>query len=293
MKFGKLQGIKLSKEELNKEYEDYLDDAFLAGFADDYEEALKIFDKAIYLFSTKSDDPDVTWGLYLMKGLTLSKLDRFREALIAYEECIKIDKKDPESWSGKADALHDLGKHKEALSAIEKSIQFSDKEDLADYLYDKGDYLSHLGRYEEALQVCNEMLKIKPKDPDFLYSKATVLSDLDKHNEALKTCEEGLDIDPNDEDLLIHKGVILMDLDRNKEALSLFEQAIKINPTEELTWYNKACVLSILNKKDEALDALVVATSIEPENLKDSEDEEDFDNIRKTEKFKRMLSQEI
>jgi len=294
MKFGKLgESIKLAKERWKKSPEEYLNDAFLAGFADDYEEAVKILDKGIYLFSTKFDDPDVTWGLYLMRGLTLSKLDRFGEALIAYEECIKIDKKDPESWSGKADALHDLGKHKEALSAIEKAIQFSDKEDLADYLYDKGDYLSHLDRHEEALQVCNEMLKIKPKEPDFLYSKATVLSDLGKHNEALKTCEKGLDIVPNDEDLLTHKGVILMDLNRNKEALSLFEQAIKINPIEELTWYNKACVLSILNKKDEALDALVVATSIEPENLEALSDEEDFDNIRKTEKFKRMLSQEI
>ena len=93
MKFRKLgESIKLARERWKQSPEEYLNDAFLAGFVDDYEEAVKILDKGIYLFSTKFDDPDVTWGLNLMRGLTLSKLDRFGEALIAYEECIKIDK---------------------------------------------------------------------------------------------------------------------------------------------------------------------------------------------------------
>ena len=84
-----------------------------------------------------------------------------------------------------------------------------------------------------------------------------------------------------------------MDLEKYEDALDCFEKAIKIDPTEELGWFNKACALSLLNKKDEALDALFVATSIEPENLVNMREDEDFENIETTEKFQQLLSRSI
>ena len=101
------------------------------------------------------------WGL---KGETLLILKRYGEALQAFEKSLKFDKKDADSWDGKAEALHGLNKHEEALQAVEKAIKFGDKDDLADYLYDKGDYFSHLGKNKEALEGCDKLLKIDPKE---------------------------------------------------------------------------------------------------------------------------------
>ena len=68
---------------------------------------------------------------------------------------------------------------------------------------------------------------------------------------------------------------------------------MKLEPTEGLLWFNKACVLSLMNNQDDALDALFVAISIEPENLTALSDEEDFDKIKNSERFKKFLTIEV
>ena len=93
--------------------------------------------------------------------------------------------------------------------------------------------------------------------------------------------------------MLIDKGSLLLELGKNEEALSYFNKVILLEPSDELGWYNKACALSILNKKEEALDALTVAIALEPENILDMKDDKDLENIRSTERFNRLASQEL
>ena len=93
--------------------------------------------------------------------------------------------------------------------------------------------------------------------------------------------------------MLGQKGIVLLDLEKPKEALSFLEQSIQSDSTDDISWYNKACALSLLNKKEESLDALTVATGLDSENIIQMKDEKDFDNIRDTERFKRLANQEI
>ena len=89
------------------------------------------------------------------------------------------------------------------------------------------------------------------------------------------------------------KGSVLLSLKKSEEALSFFEQSIQSDSTDDVSWYNKACALSILNKTEEALDALTVATGLDSENIIEMKDDKDLDNIKNTERFKRLANQEI
>ena len=267
-------------------------EALAGGFEDDYEHAIETIDKALYL-STSLDDPEKKSLFLVFKAMALNRLKRDTEALDCVEEAIELDPKNPLHWDIKGDLLHDLDKYEEALAAYENSIKYSDKEELAESLLDKAEILSHLDKDEEALKIINKSIELDSEVPDAWDIKSDILTALGKNEESLQATEKGLAINPEHSDLLIDKGSLLMKKGKNEEALSLFNKAIQIKNSDELAWYNKACALSILNQKEESLDALTVATALEPENVIDMKDDKDLDNLRNTERFKRLASQEV
>ena len=114
-----------------------------------------------------------------------------------------------------------------------------------------------------------------------------------EEKDALKAVEAGLKLEPIDLELLSQKGIVLLDLNNFEESLDCFEKCLEIDSADELSWYNKACILSLLDKKEDALDALTVAISLDEENVTWAKDEQDFDNIKDTKQFIRLMSRVI
>ena len=297
--------------------------ALEAGYEGNYEDALEILDEAIYLFDSVLDKPTTKAEFWRLKAMALNELKRNEEALKAIEKSkeylnfsIKNEllyDEDEEYDTGALDIihsgiLHDLGKYEEALKPISIEIPktqlgknlvkglkkiFKEVPDTPEVAIMKAHLLSHLDKNTEALELYNKSLKEDPNNLDAWFEKSEVLQELGRFDEAMKACEEGLKIDPDDGDLLGQKGSILIDLKNTQEALSYFEQSIQSDSTDDISWYNKACALSILNKKEEALDALTVATALDSENIIEMKDDKELDNIRDTERFKRLANQEI
>jgi len=314
MKFTKKLGKAIDRIGTNRKETVHL--ALEAGYEGDYEDALELLDEVIYLFDSVVDKPNTKADFWRLKAIALHELKRNEEALKAIEkskEYVEFSIKkgvvvdflyDQDNYDTKSldiihsEILHDLGKYEEALKAISPkflkkilptALKFVDPE-LASM---QAHLLSHLGKNIEALELYNKSLEDDPNDLDAWFEKSEVLQELEKYDEALKACEKGLEIDPDDSDLLGQKGLVLLDLEKPKEALSYFEQSIQSDSTDDISWYNKACALSILNKKEESLDALTVATGLDSENIIQMKDEKDLDNIRDTERFKRLANQEI
>jgi len=300
--------------------------ALEAGYEGDYEDALELLDEVIYLFDSVVDKPNTKAEFWRLKAIALHELGRNEEALKAIEkskECVTFsikkgmvvdlvyneDEFDTESLDIiHSEILHDLGKYEEALkvfsketpkSQLGKSLAKGLKKIFKEVPVDpevvrmQAHLLSHLEKNTEALELFNKSLKEDPNSIDALFEKSEVLQKLEKYDESLKACEQGLEIDPDDGDLLGQKGSVLLDLKKHKEALSYFEQSTQSDPTDDISWYNKACALSIVNKKEEALDALTVATALDSKNIIEMKDDKELDNIRDTERFKRLANQEI
>lgn len=57
------------------------------------------------------------------KGVTLSRLGKYNEALEAYDQALRIDPDYPNAWNNKGVVLSRLGKYSEALEAFDRALQ--------------------------------------------------------------------------------------------------------------------------------------------------------------------------
>jgi len=282
-----LNNLKKSIEKFAEDPDELFTDALCLGFDDNYSEAVKVLDEAIEA-SSKLRKKEALSLLWAVKAIALSKLNRDNEALDAIDKAVELDDKNGFNWSVKGDIHHDLDEQDKAFNAYQEALKNSEEDDDPDIIWDKADVLSHLGKHEDALNEYEKVIKLEPELATSWFGKSSELSELGETKKALESCERGLEIDRDDIDLVIHHGSLMMDLNRNEEALKSLNRATLLDSKEELGWYNKACALAKLDRKEEALDALTVAISIEPDNLDSMKDDKDLDNIRDTERFKRL-----
>ncbi len=110
----------------------------------------------------------------------------------------------------------------------QKPQQSTPESDHADVWKNKGNVLVGLWRYEEALAVLDEALRLRPDHADAWYNKGLALAELGRHEEALAAYEQALRLRPNDADAWYNKGEVLAELGRYKEALVAQKQAQRL-----------------------------------------------------------------
>lgn len=96
------------------------------------------------------------------RGVELSKLGRYEEAVDCYDQAINLDPNDASTWYGKGCALSGLARYLEEIECYDRAIKLDPQYTSA--WYNKGVALSALGRNEEAIQCYNEVLRLDPGD---------------------------------------------------------------------------------------------------------------------------------
>ncbi len=176
---------------------------------------------------------------YLTKGNMFLNLKRNKEALDTYERVIQLDPGNWDGWHNKGRALRGLNRNEEAVSAVDQAYRIRpNKWDL----YHKGEAFYNLQRYEEALDAYEKALQI---DPNFTYARrgrGTVLRSLMRYEEALAEFEQAIHLDPDNATFYVHKGNILYDLERYTDALTASERATQLKPDYMWAWHNKGNV---------------------------------------------------
>jgi len=97
---------------------------------------------------------------------------------------------------------------------------------------------------------CDKQLKESPNSEDVLSFKAMVLYDLGRRDEALTVCKELIYINPENEEVLILKGTILHELNQNDKALNICEKLIEINSENKDVFGLKAEILYDMNQSN-------------------------------------------
>jgi tetratricopeptide (TPR) repeat protein len=101
---------------------------------------------------------------------------------------------------------------------------------------------------ERELRLANELA---PNRASILVNLSSILISQKKWYEALNFCEQLLKLEPDCSDGLLNKGVCLLNQDHHEQALSYFDRAIKIDPSLVSAWINKGNLLL----EDELFDA--------------------------------------
>jgi len=194
------------------------------------------------------------------KGSTFADLDRYEEALKAYDKAIKLKPNVYSTWFNKFSILFDLDRYEEALKAIDKAIEL--KPGNANAWFNKGSTFVNLDRYEEALKAIDKGIELKPGNANAWNEKGFILGKLDQYEESLKAYEE---------------------------ALKAYDKAIKLKPGNANAWYNSACVYSTIGDKEKSLSCLRKAIDIDMSFKETAKKDKDFEKLWVDESFKKLI----
>lgn len=160
---------------------------------------------------------------------------------------------DPEAWNDRGVTLSEQGRYQEALEACEEALKLWPN--FPEAWNNKGAILSELGRCQEALEAYEMALSIKPEYPEAWHGRGWALSCLQRHEEALEAYDRALDLTPDYLDAQYNKGLALLKLSRLQEALGALDEVLSRNPGDSQAWSNRGLTLDYLGRYQEALEA--------------------------------------
>ncbi|HYW19949.1 MAG TPA: tetratricopeptide repeat protein [Nodularia sp. (in: cyanobacteria)] len=196
------------------------------------------------------------------QGSTLFELQRYQDALAAYQEAVSISPDFVPGWSGQAKTLSELKKYQEALAAYDQAIQI--QPDYVEAWIGRGFVLKNLQRYPEAIASFDKALQLDHSSPEVWNAKGEVFSNLQQYNNAIASYEKGIELQPNYHQAWYGKGLAFHNLKQYDYAITAYEKAIEFKPDYGEAWYSLGNALFNLNRFDYALKAYDKAVQYRP-----------------------------
>jgi tetratricopeptide (TPR) repeat protein len=167
-----------------------------------YEEALVAFDRCLEII------PESTAAL-TMKGITLVNLDRYVEAIAPLDRAIALQPDLYYALGYKGCACSESGRHSEAVEAYRNAVQI--KHDFIEAWVGLAMALYSLHMHLQVLAVTDTLLELRP---DFWawYMRGNALSGLSRFQEAVLCYDKALEQRPGDADTIKRKQNALMGL---------------------------------------------------------------------------------
>jgi tetratricopeptide (TPR) repeat protein len=206
------------------------------------------------------------------KGTLLTILGRYEEALVDFDEVLSQEPQSSEAWDQKAGLLMRLQRFPEALSAIEKAIEFTSEGPGRTALrMGKAIVLSKKGDFSDALSALDEASAQDPaakKNSRFLDLKAQMLLGLGKRAEIEELFEasaqdQDVAADLTFQNLWANALLLIGNID---DAIAKFEAIAKHEPVDgsAANWLTYSTALTILRRFEEGLAALERARTLDP-----------------------------
>jgi tetratricopeptide (TPR) repeat protein len=197
-------------------------------------------------------------------GYSYRNQQKYSEALVAYQEAIKIAPKDPSSWNGLGITYAGLNDSKNAITAYKKAIQFNPKFSAA--WSNLGFTYHEIGRFQSALIAYKKAIDLNPKSVNPLCGLGITYSDLSQNNEAIVVLQKAIELDPSYALPWNKLGTIYRALNRNDEAIAACKKAIELDPKYSSAWYGLGYLYGESNQNDEAIAALQKVIELDPSN---------------------------
>ena len=175
--------------------------------------------------------------------------DRPQAALDNFTQAIDL-KASWQSWSGRGDSLSAMERYSQALEAYAEAIEL--KPNNGDLWQKQGDVLFLLERFTPAIAAYNRALELEPENPEIYNRKGRALSQLQQYDAALVMQDAALDRERLNPQFLSDRAENLFQLGRYELALGVFNRVQAIEPKNLELWQNKFLVLKALNRPQEA-----------------------------------------
>lgn len=168
------------------------------NFEQDYAGAIKILDHIINI-QGYDKNPDIVYaGLFFNRGLAKSYLELEEDAIIDFNEALKIDPEHIPSYGSRGLSLMHVNKNKQALSDFNKAITLGDKS-FNNYA-NRGKCKQSLADFRGALEDYNTAYEMNPADDNINFQRDLLLAMeesglMDQFDNVLENTDEKISIE--------------------------------------------------------------------------------------------------
>lgn len=243
------------------EAERYYSFAFEYMKQKNYQESIKLLNKAIDADSSYVDAYLMLRQVYLIVGDTNKALDICKKGVMCFS--------DPESNQKMTKAIAklyaDMGKPEKAEQLFQKIIK-DNPEDANSYdLY--ASYLESVGRYDEALESYKKAYQLDPEDGGVSFRLGSAYFERKRYREAIEYLEKAKKVFGNDIETIKKIGEAYIELGEYNKAIEEYKSIIKIVPKHVSSRIQIGNAYVKMRQYQKAESYYKEALKIEPDNL--------------------------
>ena len=166
----------------------------------------------------------------------------------------------------RAVVLHNDMRYQESLNLLQELIRRNPNN--ARYRHSCGVTLHKMGRYEKALAEMQEAVALEPDNARYHDSLSTSYHELGKYKEALAESQKALELEPDNARYYHSCGVTFHKMGRYEEALAEKQKAVALEPDN--AGYHNSCGVTLyeMGRYEEALAEMQKAVALEPDNAR-------------------------
>lgn len=191
----------------------------------------------------------------------------FDKAIELYEDSLKKDPRDAETYNSLGFLYSKTGRIKESEAAFRKAAQMIGTDPSAVYEETARIYIEQ-GFYENAIKNAQKAIEINPDNLNAVYYLAKAASEAGNFGLADETFKTLVKRNPGDFEGRYEYGKMLANKGDHEGALVQFEEAIRLAPEGAESRIGAGLELARLKRLGEAVDQFREAVRLDPENLK-------------------------
>lgn len=167
--------------------------------------------------------------LHYLNGAANLRIGQFNQAILSYQNAVKIKPNYAEAFNGIGLALKNKGYPDEALSSYKKAINI--KSDYAEAFNNIGNAFNEIGDLENAIDSYDKAINIKPNYADALNNLGNALRDTGEIDLAINSYEQSINTHSGNPGVYCNLANALVDKGDITTAITKLKEAIKIRPT--------------------------------------------------------------
>jgi len=200
---------------------------------------------------------------FIATGNAQLLLDKTQEAEESYRTAVRLDPESPDAHFNLANVLRADGRVLEAIELYRIALDFSPK-GASDIQNNLGLALSELGQHKEARTALTKSIEIAADSSDGWFNlakQATLVGDLATAEFHL---QKVLSLNPGHAAAHLELGNLMRADGRLEEAVAMYRKLIALSPNDAAGWNNLGAALTDLKLTDDAEAAFRKATSLDP-----------------------------
>ena len=191
-------------------------------------------------------------------------MQKYKEAVEAFDYVLAIDESYLSAYYNKADALMSLGKYDDAIEVYKESFNYEHPDALI-YCCIGECYEKNL-EYKTAIYYYNKSIEKDESFSDAWLRKGIINSELENYDVAIKYLMKAIKLDPNSLEYKYSLADIYVKINDFAKAVNLYSKIAEADPYDIDIWLDYSDVFAKENNYKKAFDIILKGINFQPDN---------------------------